>query len=129
MEHRGKAVMNVVSQPMGDHIIGVQVSSRPVILPKIDNLPVKPPRIPRCFDRHVIRTNQGVVIVEVLARVKVLPLTVPFSELVDAAREELNVALKEEGVQLPAKTYTEGLYALANRMAWKLRKQGVQVLI
>ncbi len=128
MNHRGKAVTNVVSQPMGDYVIGVQVSSRPVILPKIDDFPVKPPRIPRCFDRHIIRTDQGVVIVEVMARVKVLPLTVPFSQLVDAAREELDVALKEEGKQPADKDYTEGLHAIANRMAWKLRKQGVQVL-
>lgn len=128
MEYRGKAVTNVVSQPMGDHIIGVQVSSRPVILPKIDDFPVKPPRISRCFDRHVIRTDQGVVIVEVTARVKVLPLSVPFSQLMDAAREELDIALKEENKQPEAQAYTEGLYALANRMAWKLRKQGVKVL-
>lgn len=125
MEHRGKAVTNVVSQPMGDHIIGVKVSSRPIILPKLEG--VEPPETHRCFDRHVIRTSEGIVIVEVAARVKVLPLSVPFSEVVAAAGEALDATLKEEGQQPTAEDYTKGLYAIAQRMAWKLRKQGVTV--
>jgi len=125
MEHRGKAVTNVVSQPVGNHVIGVKIASRPVILPKLES--IEPPVIPRCFDRHVIRTSTCVVIVEVAARVKVMPLSVPFSAIVETAREELDAALKEDGSQPSAEDYKIGLRVIANRMAWKLRKQGIVV--
>jgi hypothetical protein len=127
MEHLGKIVTNVVSQSMGDHVISVKVSSRPIILPKFEDGPIKPPVRHRCFDRHIIRTSEGVVIVEVMARVKVLPSSVLFSQIVETAREELDATLKEEKQQPTPEDYASGLHALTQRLVWRLRKQGVIV--
>ena len=121
MEHRGRSVTNVVAHPVDNHVIGVKVSSYPVILPKIEDGPVEPPEIPRCFDRHIIRTGEQVIVVEVMARVKVYPRTVPYSDVLETARSELDVALQE------GENYDEGLNALADRIAWRLQKQGVKV--
>ena len=122
-----KAVKSVVAQPIGEYVVGVKVSSRPIILPRIENGPVSPPEIPQCFDRHIIRTSEGVVVVEVSAQVKVFPRVISLAVVREAVRGELDVMFQEENKSPSSESYEEGLDAMTNRLVKQLQNQGVTV--
>jgi len=125
-EYRGKALCNVVATPIDGGVVGVEIRSKPIILPKIKGEEL--PDIPRCRDRHIVRTEQHVVVVDVVARVKVFPRIVNFNDVWAEACESVDAALEDEGiVDLPIEKYTEGVRAIAVRIAHRLQLQGMTI--
>lgn len=122
-----EVVRNIVAQPVDEYVVGVEVSSRPVILPKVENGTVSPPTIPCCSDRHIIRTPDSVVVVEVSARVTVFSRTIPLADVREAIRSESDIILQEEGRLPGSESYAEGLGALTGRLVKQLQDQGITV--
>lgn len=123
LDYKGKSVIGMVAQPVDDYVVGVQIKSKPWILPRV-NTPSGPPEIPRCRDRHIIRTDKHVVVVEVLTKVTVHPRCVEMDELRQCGRE----AIAEHASEAIASVgYETGVEAFARRLARKLRRRGVTV--
>jgi hypothetical protein len=123
LDYKGKAVTNMVVRPVDDVVIGVQVKSKPWILPRVET-PAGPPNIPRCSDRHIIRTEHHVVVVEVKTKVIVHPRYVTMDQLRQCGRE----AIAEHAPQAEALSgYEVSIEAFARRLARKLRRRGVTV--
>jgi len=124
LDHRGSPVHNMVAQPVDDYVIGVQVSSRPWILPRVET-PSGPPEIPQCHDRHIVRTREHVVAVDVTTRVTVYPRSMTMDEVRASVRETL---AEEEPESLLRDGCEVGLEAMAHRLACGLQEQGVEIL-
>jgi len=124
MEHTSQTAVSLVSFPIGRMVIATEVKSRALIFrpPK----GTKPKPIHRAFDRHIVRTPKGVVVMDVCVKAQIFPLQVEFATLLAAAREEVDLALKEEGKE-KTDGYEIGVQAIAERMARRLRKKGVHV--
>jgi len=124
MEHTNQPVVSLVSFPIGRTVIATRVKSQSLIFraPK----GTKPPPIRRAFDRHIVRTPKGIVVTDVCVKTQILPRQVEFTILLAAAREEVDLALKEEGKE-KTDGYEIGVWAIAERMARRLRKKGVKV--
>lgn len=123
LDHRGRPVTGMVSQPAGQYVVGVEVKSRPWVLPLVDT-PSGPPVIPRCRDRHIIRTEDEVVVVDVATRVTTYPRTTT----VEALRKSVQESVDEDS---PGAWhlcgYESGIEAMVKRLVRKLRRCGVQV--
>lgn len=125
-EHQGKVLNNVVATVVDGNVIGVRVKSRPVIMPEIPQ--ADPPEIPRCRDRHIVRTENHVIIVDVSVRVKVLPRVITWGSIVREAQVSLDEVLVEEGIEsISPEKYREGLYVIASRIARRLQLRGMTI--
>lgn len=123
LDRKGKMVAGMVAQPVDDYVVGVEIKSRPWILPRVET-PDGPPEIPRCCDRHIIRTENHVVVVEVTTKVTVYSRFVTMDELRECGRE----AIAEHAPETQASIgYETGVEAFAQRLARKLKKRGVTV--
>lgn len=123
LDYKGRAVAGMVAQPVNDYVVGVEIKSRPWILPRVET-PSGPPEIPRCRDRHIIRTEKHVVVVEVSTKVTVHPRMVTMAQLRSSAKESVD----ETGVaSRTPDAYMAGIEAIARRLAKKLRQCGVDV--
>lgn len=125
MEYTSQPAVSLVSFPIGRTVIATQIKSRSVIFRALKGMKPKPP-IRRAFDRHIVRTPKGIVVTDVRVKMQMLPHQVEFDELLAAAREEVDLALKEEGKE-KTDDYEIGVRAIAERMARRLRKKGVKV--
>lgn len=124
-DHRGRATEGLVACPLGDLVVATKVTSRSLIFKTPPG--TNPPTIRKTFDRHIVRTDHGVVVTDVRMKTMALPRVVPFSEILDTAREEVDAVLKEEGKE-KTDSYEEGVRMLAERLAWKLCKRGVKIV-
>lgn len=124
MERTSQTATSLVSFPIGRMVIATEVKSRALIFKPPKGLKPKPIR--RAFDRHIVRTPKGVVVMDVCVKAQIFPLQVKFVDLVATAREEVDIALKEEGKEKTA-GYEDGVRMIAERMARRLRKKGVKV--
>jgi len=124
LDHRGSSVRNMVAQPVDDYVVGVQVSSRPWILPRVETK-CGPPEVPQCHDRHIIRTSEHVVAVDVTTRVTVYPRSMTMDEVRASVRETME---EEEPESLLRDGCEVGLEAMVHRLACGLQEQGVEIL-
>lgn len=124
MERTSQVAASLVSFPIGRMVIATEVKSRALIFKAPKG--AKPKPIKKAFDRHIVRTPKGVVVMDVRVKAQAFPLQVKYAELLAAAREEVDIALKEEGKE-KTDGYEIGVKALADRMARRLCKMGVQV--
>lgn len=127
MMHRGTSVCSVVAVSTVDSVVGVQVLSTPHILPLVEDGPIPPPSIPRNFDSHIIRTPSSVVVVEVTTEVTVYPRTVRLATVEESVRSSLLEGLEEEGIAPSPKAYAQGLRAMTQHLAERMRQCGVEV--
>jgi hypothetical protein len=114
-----RTVYNVVARPTDRHVVGVEIRSKPVVLPLADGS-VEPPDIPRCFDRHIFLSGDRVVTVEVMARVRSYPRQMTMDDVRAVARDTLVAELDGEPC-------SEVLEAMAQRLARKMLRRGVVV--
>ena len=127
MMYQGTSVRSVVAVPTSDSVVGVQILSASHILPLIKDGPVPPPIIPLSYDRHIIRTPDSVVVVEVSAEMTVYPRTVDLSAVEESVRSSFLDALEEEGISPSPGAYARGLRAMTQRLANRMRQCGVEV--
>jgi len=123
LDHRGKSVTGIVSKPVDDYVVGVEVKSKPWILPLVDT-PSGPPEVPRCRDRHIIRTDKHVVVVDVITKVHVFPRFLTMDQIRQQVQESVDEA--SPGAR-HLNGYEVGIQASAKRLAKKMRKCGVTV--
>jgi len=127
MEYFGKPVTSVVAYPIGDCVIGAHVAVQPSILPRIEGGPISPPRIPRCRDRHIIRTETHVTIIEVQAEITAYPREISHEKVGECARTSLLEALEADNMTPTPAAYAEGLRAITQRLANRMREFGVKI--
>jgi len=123
LDHRGKSVTGIVSEPIDDFVVGVEVKSKPWILPLVDT-PSGPPKVSRCRDRHIIRTAEHVVVVDVVAKVHVHPRLVTMNQVLQSVRETMD---EEAPDAKHLDGYKTGIEALAKRLVRRLRRRGVTI--
>lgn len=123
LDHRGKPVIGMVARPVDDYVVGVEVKSKPWILPLVDT-PSGPPEVPRCRDRHIIRTDEHVVVIDVVTKVTVHPRSVTMDQIRHSVKESVDEV--SPGAR-HLNGYEAGIQASANRLARKLRRCGVTV--
>lgn len=124
LDYKGRPLIGFVAQPIDDFVVGVEVKSRPWILPRLQT-PSGPPEIPKYRERHIMRTDNHVVVVDVIAKVHVHPRYVTMDQLRECGRE----AIEEHapGATFP-KGYAVAIKAFAHRLARQLRRRGVTIL-
>ena len=127
MEHFGEPVTSVVVYPIGDCVIGAHVVTQPSILPRVEGGPISPPKIPRCRDRHVIRTKTHVAIIEVQAEITAYPCEISHEEVEKSARTSLLEALEADNMTPTPTAYARGLRAMTQRLVNRMRGFGVKI--
>lgn len=128
MDYRGSTIRDVVVAPVDDHVVSVHIASQPHILPRIEGGEVAPPCIPGCQYRHIIRTSDSVVVVEVEARMAAYPRAIPFSQVEVVARESLLEVLEKDGVAPTPAAYARGLRTLTQRIVYQMQQCGVEIV-
>lgn len=124
MERTSQTAVSLVSFPIGRMVIATKVKSQALIFRSPKGTKLKPIR--RAFDRHIVRTPKGIVVMDVCVKAQIFPLQMEFATLLASAREEVDLALKEEGKE-KTDDYEIGVRAIAERIARRLRMRGVHV--
>jgi len=123
--HVGETLNNIVCVPFEDYVIGVHVASRPEILPYLDgeDLPIAH----KCRDRHILRTEELVAVVDVQARVRMFPRQYNLAEIQQVAREEAEEAGLTEEVAGSKADFDAALWHITERIIRRLGRLGVTV--
>jgi hypothetical protein len=127
MEHFGQPISNVVAYPVGDQVIGAHVMVQSHVLPLVEVGSVPPPVIPHCCDRHVIRTETHVTIIEVQAKMSAFPRAISHAAVEECARVSILEALEADDVTPTPAAYARGLRAMTQRIANRMRQYGVKI--
>jgi len=127
MEHFGSPISNVVAYPVGDQVIGAHVVVQSHALPLIDAGSVPPPMIPKCCDRHVIRTKTHVAIIEVEVKMSAFPRVISHEDVEACARVSILEALEADNLTPTPAAYARGLRAMTQRIANRMRQYGVEI--
>ena len=125
MNHRGSIVQNVVALPVDGQVVGVHVTTSPQVLPVIKDTVL--PVAPDSYARHIIRLPDSVVVVEVKAHMSVYPRNLSLSQVEEVARDSLLEILEKDNVTPTPVAYAEGLEALTQRIAQRMRQHGVEI--
>jgi len=127
MKYRGTPVCSVITAPTENSVVSVEVLSALHVFSRVKDASTPPPSISESFDRHVVRTSDRVVVVEVSAEMTIYPRTVDFSVVEESVQSSLLAELEEEGVVPTPHAYAQGLKALTQRLVTRMRRYGVKV--
>lgn len=128
VDYQGSTIRDVVVAPVDDHIVSVHIASRPHILPKVEGGEVAPPCIPGCQYRHIIRTPNSVMVVEVEVRTSVYPRIFALEVVEKIAQKSLLDTLEEDNITPTPEAYAKGLKALTQRIVRHAQLCGVEII-
>jgi len=123
MDYICQAVESIIALPVDDYVIGVHIASQSHVIPRVEDGPVAPPKIRCCFDRHIIRTEQSVVVADVRAKIVTYPKIIEFSDVRETARKLLVASVKAPSPE----AFERGLAAMSKRLVHKMRLCGVEI--
>jgi hypothetical protein len=121
----GEMTSSLVCATVGDYAVGLHVNTMLEILPRIPEF--NPPVYLKCRDRHIIRTDDAVLVVDVRARVRHFPRQMALEDVLQIANEEVQkngLTEETEGTEV----YMNTLENVTLNIVEKLGQLGVTVL-